>query len=140
MPIGPAIRYGCNALHPIYKDFQSMQLPVALKPNIVYPHGTILGEITGASAVYSLFLGGATGGTFSITVDGQTTTQVYNIGAAGLATALQALPAIGTGNVGVTGTTTLVITFAGALANTLHADLGWRVGYRHLRPLRPRQQ
>lgn len=119
MPIAPAISYTMQALQTLYKNCHSTEFPVSLQPSTVYPFGTILGEVTGASAVYTLALASASAGTFTITFQGQTITpQVYNVSAANLQAALQALPAIGSGNITVTlSGTTYTITFAGALAN-----------------------
>lgn len=66
--------------------------------------------------------GSPTGGTFTLTYGGYTTTALaYNISAANLALALEALTSIGTGNVSCTGGTlpgtAIVVTFQGTLAN-----------------------
>jgi hypothetical protein len=65
--------------------------------------------------------GGPTGGTFSLTFQGQTTPALaYNASTSAVQTALQALSTIGAGNATVTGTagTSYVVTFVGALAAT----------------------
>jgi hypothetical protein len=52
-------------------------------------------------------LGGATGGTFTVTFGGQTTSgQAYNVTAANLKSAIEGLSTVGAGNVEVTATTT----------------------------------
>lgn len=65
--------------------------------------------------------GGPTGGTFTLTYRGDTTTALpYNASAAAVASALAALPSIGSGNVSVSGSAggPYVITFQGLLAAT----------------------
>jgi hypothetical protein len=97
----------------------------------LYRHGSLVKEnflpdyasmSTAAAEVQTLaFTGSATGGTFTMTYQGATTTPLaYNISTANLQTALRALPTIGAGNVTVTGTagTSYVITGAGDLAGT----------------------
>ena len=78
----------------------------------------------GANEVQVLtFYGTPTGGTFTLTYDGQTTGAIaYNASAATVDTALEALSNIGAGDVTCTGGslpgTPITITFGGALANT----------------------
>lgn len=62
--------------------------------------------------------GGPTGGTFTLTFNGQTTAGIaYDAAASAVQTALQALSSIGSGNATVSGTAgSWVVTFAGALA------------------------
>lgn len=65
--------------------------------------------------------GTVTGGTFDYVVDGETAANLaYNISAAALQTAIQALTSVGVGNATVTEAVdgTYVITFSGALAET----------------------
>lgn len=67
--------------------------------------------------------GTISGGTYTITFGGQTTSALaFSANAAAIDTALELLSTIGTGNVSVTGgpinTTPVVITFTGTLANT----------------------
>lgn len=65
--------------------------------------------------------GTPTGGTFTLTFDGDTTTAIaYNAIASAVETALEALDGIGAGNVNVTGSTggPYTVTFAGDLAET----------------------
>ncbi len=80
-------------------------------------------ESTAASAVNDVqtitLNGGPTGGTFTVTFNGQSTAaQTYNVTTAALQTALQGLSSIGSGNVLVTGTAgaSYVLTFSGTLA------------------------
>lgn len=68
----------------------------------------------------------ATGGTFTATFGGQTTSALaYNISASALQTALQGLSSIGSGNATVTSPSTgvYIITFAGTMANTSEAAI-----------------
>ncbi len=73
-----------------------------------------------ASAVQTITLTGTpTGGTFTVSFDGQTTAPIaYNAAASAVQTALQALSTIGAGNIAVTGSAgAYTATFQGALAN-----------------------
>lgn len=77
----------------------------------------------------------ATGGTFTLTYDGQTTSAIaYDANAATIDAALEALSNIGAGDVSVSGTlnTGITVTFTGALAATnvvaLTADFGSTTG------------
>lgn len=82
------------------------------------PFGTILTQITQVET-QTVTLANATGGTFTLTFDGQTTAaNAYNISAAALQAALEALSTIGAGNVSVSGSAggPYTITFIGALA------------------------
>lgn len=86
--------------------------------------GTVLGQITGTTAVnevQSLIATGGSAGTFRLVYDGEVTASIaYNANAAAVQTALEALPSIGTGGVTCSGGplpgTAVVITFAGNLA------------------------
>lgn len=63
--------------------------------------------------------GGPTGGTFTLTKDGQATSGLApNVSGAAMQTALAALSTIGAGNVSVTGSGPWDVTFQGALAGT----------------------
>lgn len=75
-------------------------------------------QISGTTAVQTVTLTGTpTGGTFTLTFRGQTTTGIaYNANAATVQSALQALSSIGSGNATVSGTGPYVVTFAGTLA------------------------
>jgi hypothetical protein len=74
---------------------------------------------TAASEVQTVTMTGTpTGGTFTLSFQGQTTAPLaYNIAAAAMQTALQGLTTIGSGNATVTGTGPWVVTFSGTLAN-----------------------
>jgi hypothetical protein len=76
----------------------------------------------GTNAVWTLAFGGTvTGGTFTVSYGGQTTSAIaYNATAAQVQAALQSLSTIGSGNVTVTGgpgPTSYVVTFVNALGN-----------------------
>ena len=63
--------------------------------------------------------GAPTGGTFTVTFKGYTTSTIaYNAAASVVQTALQALPTVGSGGMTVTGTGPYTITIAGNLANS----------------------
>lgn len=69
--------------------------------------------------VQTLTITSATGGTYTLTFNGQTTSSLaYNANAAAIQTALRALSTIGSGNVNVSGSGPFTITFAGTLAAT----------------------
>jgi hypothetical protein len=76
----------------------------------------------GANEVQTITITGApTGGTFSLTFNGQTTPALaYNAATSAVQTALQALSTVGAGNATVTGTagSSYVVTFVSGLANT----------------------
>lgn len=75
--------------------------------------------IVGNNEVQKIAIQGtATGGTFTLTFAGQTTSSIaYNAGASTVSTALQALSSIGSGNVSVTGSAGLwTVTFQGSMA------------------------
>jgi hypothetical protein len=85
---------------------------------------TALSSGTAANEVQTVTITGTpTGGTFSLTFNGQTASAIaYNAIASAVQTALQALSNIGSGNVTVTGgpgpATPYVVTFVGSLAGT----------------------
>lgn len=71
---------------------------------------------TGSSAVQSILIQNATGGTFTITFSGQTTAALaYNASAADVQNALAALSNMGVGNVVVNNTAPYVVYFIGTL-------------------------
>lgn len=80
------------------------------------------GSATGINEVQTITLtGGANGGTFTLTFDGDTTSGLaWDVSAAALQTALEGLTSIGSGNVAVTGGDggPWTITFQGTLAAT----------------------
>ncbi len=72
-----------------------------------------------ASEVQTITINGSpTGGTFTLTFNGQTTAPIaYNAANTAIDAALEALSNVGAGNVAVTGTGPFTVTFGGALAN-----------------------
>lgn len=105
----------------ISDDFDIAQLeyenfPIPDIPFEALTDGT--NQINGVSSVQTVSLTGTpTGGTFTLTFRGQTTSTIaYNANAGTVQTALQALSSIGSGNATVTGTGPWVVTFAGDLA------------------------
>ena len=109
----------------IYEErLAKLVLPVAA--NQVIPRGGVVAQTTAASATdVQTLTGTATGGTFTITFGNATqyitSALPFNATAAQIQAALQALPNIGAGGVvcsgGALGTSPVVCTFAGALAN-----------------------
>ncbi|MDN5933642.1 MAG: hypothetical protein L0I24_21670 [Pseudonocardia sp.] len=78
----------------------------------------------GVNEVQTVTLTGATGGTFTLTFQGQTTGAIaHNATAAVVTTALTALSNINPGDVAVTGTGPYVVTFAGQYAATNLAQM-----------------
>lgn len=80
----------------------------------------------GTNEVQTVTLTDATGGTFTLTYAGQTTSALnYNAAASTIQTALRGLSTIGAGNVTVSGSAggPYTVTFTGALANTNVAAL-----------------
>jgi ribosomal protein S11 len=87
---------------------------------VQYPTAALTATVGGTNEVQQIVVS-ATGGTFTVTFDGSTTTALaYNISAASLQAALEALDNIEPGDVTVTGgpgaTAALVITFGGRYA------------------------
>jgi len=81
-------------------------------------YGQILTRITGGEINTLTISGSPTGGTFTITVDGQTTGGIaYNANAATIQAAIVALSTVGTGKCTVTGTGPFTLTFATSLGN-----------------------
>ncbi len=84
---------------------------------VPYPSTALTATISGTNEVQQIVVS-ATGGTFKVSFNGKTTTALaYNISAAGLQSALEALDTIEVGDVTVTGgpgaSAALVITFGG---------------------------
>jgi hypothetical protein len=122
MPLDtPVYQFSQAKLQPYMNPHMAVEYNVNLSPG-TYLQGTILGQVTtSASAVQTLTISNATGGTFVI--NGQwpynnTLTSValaYNASAATIQAALQTM--FGSANVTVTGSGPFVITFGGMLAN-----------------------
>lgn len=124
MATSAAQTYGASAarLDPYFHPEDALTIDVKLPNSVTYAKGTVLGEIVGNDEVQTLTIGGSpTGGTFTVTFGGQTTSGVaYNATAATLQTALQALSSIGANNVTVTGSAggPYTLTFVNALGKT----------------------
>lgn len=92
---------------------------VDVRPSTLYPVWEI--DLTlnrGANEVQQIQINGSpTGGYYTLSLGAQTTGHIaYNANAAAIQTALAALPAVGAGNVTVTGTGPFTVTFVGDLA------------------------
>ncbi len=120
-PSGSTIRvvYGSEtaATYP-----QTVHQNVSVKPAAVRGKDidVYVGTPTGTEEVQTLTLTGATGGTFTLTFDGETTSTIaYNASAATVQTALRALSNLDTADVAVTGSNggPYTITFGGAYVN-----------------------
>lgn len=117
-PRPPLIRYGGQPLGAVIGrgDFTKIVLG---RPE----YWEISMQAVNVSEIKRLTITGApTGGTFTLTYDGQTTTAIaYNASAAAVQSALEALSTIGAGNVACSGTalpsSAITLTFQGALAN-----------------------
>lgn len=124
MPTSATTIYNRNRLTPAYPAFPAPTVAIKLPANKTLVAGQILGELIGNNEVQVLTPGGTiSGGTWTITFGGQTTSNLaFNANAAAIQAALEALSSIGTGNVVVTGgpisSGTVTLTFQGALGNT----------------------
>ncbi len=111
-------------LEPAFRADLATEISVQFPRSTTIARGTLLGEYTGAAAneVQTLTTSGTpTGGTFTLTFDGQTTSALaYNATAAAVQAALEALSNIGSGNVLCAGgalPTGITITFRNDLGN-----------------------
>lgn len=124
MPISAIETYTGAKLEPAVAPELAVTVSVRFPRSTSLAKGTVLGffSTAAASEVQSLAITGTpTGGTFTLTFDGQTTSAIaYNASAATVQTALEALSTIGTGNVlcagGALPGTAISITFRNALA------------------------
>lgn len=106
MPTTYTRRFTIEGVKPIYdRNANAEQLPVKLPASVTYPAGTVLCEIKGVSEIQLLTPGGTiSGGTWTITFGGQTTSALaYNATAATIQAALEALSTVGVGNIAVSG-------------------------------------
>lgn len=102
MPTSPIITYRMLRVDPVVDPELASMMAVNLKASLVYPAGTILGELIGIDEVQTITID-ATGGTFTATFGAQTTiATAWNATAAVLQANLEALSTIGIGNVLVT--------------------------------------
>jgi hypothetical protein len=124
MPLLPTTSFTVRKLIPYFPE-RAMKTTIRLAPSKVFTRGQLLALVAAANAVHTVTGNtNVTGGTYTITVLGQTTAALaHSAAAATVQAALQALPAIGSGGVIVTGgalntATPFVFTFSGgSLAN-----------------------
>lgn len=115
--------FGTGGLIPLYPN-RARAINVCLAPTQTLAKGTVLGELTPVNDVQTVTVSSlATAGTYTLTLNGQTTAAIpYNATAAQVAAAVAALPSVGAGNVvgtgGPTPGTPVILTFGGALAST----------------------
>lgn len=102
MPTTYTTRFTIQGVEPCYdRNQNAQQQSVRLPASVAYSAGTVLCEIKGNNEVQTVTID-ATGGTFTTTFGGQTTSAVaYNASAATYQAALEALSTIGSGNVSV---------------------------------------
>jgi trimeric autotransporter adhesin len=87
-----------------YYAFPAHRESCRLPASVIYPRGTVLGELWGANAVYTVTLGTPSAGTFTLTVGANTTAGIaFNAAATAVQTALTGLASVGAGNATVTG-------------------------------------
>lgn len=123
MPNVASMTFSADRIVPRFLD-SAKTTAVKLAPNTTFLKGTILAQMTAASVnevqTPTLSSGTASGGTFTLTFEGQTTVAIaHNASAATVLAALIALSTIGEGNVTVTGSaigTGYTVTFVNALA------------------------
>lgn len=102
MPTSASTTWTVAGVQPAHRPDQAILKAIKLPASVTYSAGTILGELVGNNEVQTITID-ATGGTFTTTFGGQTTSAVaYNARASALQTALEALSTIGSGNVSVT--------------------------------------
>jgi hypothetical protein len=126
MAASPTNTFTMAGIIPAYGPWsEAKRIVVKLPASVVYPKGTILGEIVGSNEVQTLTLGtgGTLGGTYTLTFAGVTTSALaFSASAATVQTAMEALASIGVNNVAVTGTTPT--TAGGVLTFTFRNALG----------------
>lgn len=124
MPTSAANTYTRNRVTPAYAGVPSPTIAIKIPASKTLSAGQVLGELIGNNEVQLLTPGGTiSGGTWTITFGGQTTSALaYNAAAAAIQAALEALSTIGTGNVAVTGgpisSGAVTLTFQNNLGNT----------------------
>lgn len=107
MPTDPTVTYQNTMLQPAQYPEEAHTMCVRLPGGIDYPAGQVLGARTGAATneVQTVTVTGTpTGGTFTLTLYGQTTAAIaYNAAASAVQSALELLSTIGSGNVACAG-------------------------------------
>lgn len=119
MPTQPAMTFGAGRVDPIKGPGDIRVENVNLQASLTLAAGTILAELVGTDEKQTVTID-ATGGTFTITFGGQTTTALaWNASAATVQAALEALSTIGTNNILVTlASLVYTLTFRNALGRT----------------------
>ena len=122
MPASATNTFTMSGLCPAFQPpFDARRINVKLPASVTYEQGAVLGEIVGTNEVQTITITGSpTGGTFTVSFAGATTSAIaYNASAATVQAALEALATIGVGNVAVTGGalpgTAVSVTFQNAL-------------------------
>lgn len=115
--------YTGSGIEPVINPGLALKLPVTLAVG-TYAKGTVLGQVAGTGSAVNhtqtiTFGGTPSGGTFTLSFNGQTTGNITWSGtaatlAANIQTALATLSNIGTGNVSVSSASNPVVTFQGA--------------------------
>lgn len=123
MPTTASRTFTIAGLQPVYDPERARMIAVKLPASVTYVKGEILGEVKGANEVQILTPGGTiSGGTWTITFGGQTTSALaFNATAATVQAALELLSTIGAGNVAVTGGPIS----SGVMTLTFQNDLGY---------------
>lgn len=103
-PSNSTIYWSCQKLEPCRNAHMARTVPVKLAASLNLAKGTVLGEKVGTNSKQTLTIsGGPTGGTFTLTLSGQTTAAIaYNAEADVVQAAIEALSNVGSGNVRVT--------------------------------------
>ena len=118
MPTTATLTFTNTGLVPFYPGLTPKRQGVRLPANVTYARGTVLGERSGANAVWTVTLGTQSSGTFTLTVGANTTAGIaYNATAAAVQAALGGLASVGANNVTVTGAAggPYTVTFQNAL-------------------------
>jgi hypothetical protein len=103
MPTTAIATWSGTGLLPMYPQ-DVRRHSVRLPANVAYQRGTVLGELWGANAVYTVALGAPSAGTFTLTVGANTTAGIaFNATALAVQAALTGLASVGAGNATVTG-------------------------------------
>lgn len=124
MPTSANLTFTKNRLIPAIAGLPAPTISIKLPASKTLFAGQALAELVGNNEVQLLTPGGTiSGGTWTITFGGQTTSALaYNANAAAIQAALELLSTVGTGNVSVTGgpisSGSVTLTFQNALGNT----------------------
>lgn len=126
MPTSATMTFTGQGIIPVLEPVKPLIQSVVLPPSVTYAKGTVLAQVPGTGTAVDhvqtiTITGSPTGGTFTLTYDGQTTAAIaYNAAAAAVESALEALSTVGSGNVTCTGGafpgTAVVVTFTGDFA------------------------